>query len=127
MGWICAYMDFTYRCKKKAKSRLVQVWVEWMEALVQLSHSAVFLRSLPRQWRVAKGPDEELVDAEYRVSDPGIKFTNTFATLPGGGAEKERERETDWKKSSNLAGSQYDVHGNIDMTMAVTRFLCDSS
>lgn len=57
---------------------------------------------------------------------PCHQITNTFVTLPGGGG-REKERETDWKKFSNLAGSRSDVHGNIDMTMALTRFLSDSS
>lgn len=61
--WIRDYINFTYRCKKRAKSRLVRVWVEPGEASVKMSHGASFLRSLPRQWSVAKGPDEELVDA----------------------------------------------------------------
>lgn len=102
------------------KSQFRPVRVEHMETSVQMYHNVLFLCFLPRQWRVVEGLDEELVDAETRASD---QITNTFVTLPGWGDE----RETDWKKFSNLAGSQYDVHGNIDMTIALTRFLYDSS
>lgn len=90
-------MDFTYRCKKKkkAKSRLIRVWVERLEVSVQMSHSASFLHSVPRQWRVAKGPDEELVDVESRVSDPGIKSLTLLPLCRGGQEKRETDRQID--------------------------------
>lgn len=61
-----------------------------METSVKMYHNVLFLCSLPRQWRVVEGLDEELVDAETRASD---QITNTFVTLLGEGGGRERERD----------------------------------
>lgn len=90
MVWISDYVDFNLQMLEKEPSLdWFRVWVEPTEASVGLKIIVSMLVCHDNAER-PKGPDEKLVHAGTRVSDPSVK-SPTFLPLCRGEGGRERE------------------------------------